>query len=92
MSAASAWEITTKYRIGKLPEASELVPNIAEAIADEGFEELPVSVNAGARAGTLPEVHRDPFDRMLIAQAILHNLVLVSADELFDRYGVERLW
>ena len=92
VSAASAWEITTKYRLGKLPEASELAPNVADAIAGEGFEELPLTVEDGARAGALPELHRDPFDRMLIAQAILHDLVLVSGDSLFDRYGVQRLW
>ena len=92
VSAASAWEITTKYRLGKLPEASELAPNVVDAIAGEDFEELPVSVEDGARAGALPELHRDPFDRMLIAQAILHDLVLVSGDSMFDRYGVQRLW
>ena len=92
VSAATAWEIATKHRLGKLPDADALALNIPAHIANQGFEELPVSVNAGARAGALPDVHRDPFDRMLIAQAILHNLILVSADELFDRYGVERLW
>ena len=92
VSAASAWEITTKYRIGKLPEASELAPNVADAIADEGFEELPISVQEGARAGALPELHRDPFDRILIAQAILNDLTLVSGEGLFDQYGVQRYW
>lgn len=92
VSAASAWEITTKYRLGKLPEASELAPNVVDAIADEGFAELPITVEAGARAGALPELHRDPFDRILIAQAILNNLTLASGDALFDRYGVQRLW
>ena len=92
VSAASAWEITTKYRLGKLPEASELAPNVVDAIAGEDFEELPVSVEDGARAGALPELHRDPFDRMLIAQALGAGLILVSRETLFDRYGVQRLW
>lgn len=92
VSAASAWEITTKYRLGKLPEASELAPSVADAIAGEGFAELAITVADGARAGALPELHRDPFDRILIAQAILNDLTLVSRDSLFDRYGVQRLW
>ena len=92
VSAASAWEITTKYRLGKLPEASELAPNVVDAIAGEDFEELPVSVEDGARAGALPELHRDPFDRVLIAQALGAGLILVSRETLFDRYGVQRLW
>ena len=92
VSAASAWEITTKFRLGKLPEASELAPNVASAIADEGFAELTITVEDGARAGALPEIHRDPFDRILVAQAILGDLTLVSGDALFDRYGVRRFW
>ncbi len=92
VSAASAWEITTKHRTGKLPEADPLADNMIESIALEGFEELPVTVAEAARAGALPGPLRDPFDRMLIAQALSRNLVLVSNDPLFDRYGVRRLW
>ncbi len=92
VSAASAWEITAKYRIGRLPEASVLAQDIAGAIAEQGFEELPITVDDGSRAGALPGHHRDPFDRMLIAQALARNLILVTGDALFDRYGVRRLW
>ena len=92
ISAASAWEITTKHRTGKLTEADEFVSNIKEAIAGEGFEELPITVGDAALAGSLPGPHRDPFDRMLIAQAQAHDLVLISGEALFDRYGVRRLW
>ena len=92
ISAASAWEIATKHRLGKLPGADEAARDIAGAIAGEGFEELPVTVDDAARAGALPGPHRDPFDRMLIAQAQARNLVLISGDSLFDRYGVSRLW
>ena len=92
VSAATAWEITTKHRTGKLPEAEPLADNMIESIAREGFEELPVTVAEAARAGALPGPLRDPFDRMLIAQALSLNLVLVSNDPLFDRYGVRRLW
>ena len=70
VSAASAWEITTKHRLGKLPEADAIALDIPGAIARQSFEELPVSVADAARAGALPEPLRDPFDRMLIAQAL----------------------
>ena len=92
VSPASAWEIGTKHRIGKLPEAEALAGNIAGAIALEGFEELPIGVGEAARAGALTGPFRDPFDRMLIAQALSRNLVLISNESLFDRYGVRRLW
>ena len=92
MSAASAWEIATKHRLGKLPEADALASEIRGCIADQGFEELAVSVADGERAGRLTGSHRDPFDRMLIAQALAHDLVLVSNEEGFDRCGVSRLW
>ena len=92
VSAASAWEIATKYRIGKLPGAGVLAGNIARIIAYEGFEELPITVVEGERAGALPGPLRDPFDRMLIAQALSRNLVFVTNESIFDRYGVRRLW
>ncbi len=92
ISAASAWEITTKVRLGKLPGAEELAEDVAGALAGEGFEALPITVDAAARAGSLPGPHRDPFDRILIAQALSGNLVLISSESLFERYGVRRLW
>ena len=92
VSAASAWEIATKHRIGKLPDADALALDIPGAIAGQNFEELPITVEHAVRAGSLPGPHRDPFDRMLIAQALSGNLVLVSIESLFDRYGVRRLW
>jgi len=92
ISAASAWEITTKYRLGKLPGAAVLANDIAGAIAGEGFEELPVTVEDSARAGLFPGPHREPFDRMLIAQALSRDPVLVSVESLFDGHGVRRLW
>ena len=92
VSAASAWEIAIKYWLGKLPELEALALDISGAIARQGFRELPINVDDAARAGSLPGLHRDPFDRMLIAQALSGNLALVSNDPLFDRYGVRRLW
>lgn len=92
VSAASAWEIAVKHRIGKLPNAQAIARDIAGAIAAEGFNELAVSVQHAERAGSLPGHHRDPFDRMLIAQAISEDLTLVSNERAFDAYGVKRLW
>ncbi len=92
VSAASAWEIATKHRIGKLSGAAELALDIPGHLARQGFIELPVTVEDGARAGALPGPHRDPFDRMLIAQALRNNLVLVSNERRFDQHGVQRLW
>jgi len=92
VSAASAWEISTKHRLGKLSGVSAIVADLHGAIADQGFIELPISVLHGQIAGSLPGPHRDPFDRMLIAQAMLENMALVSNEQPFDAYGVSRLW
>ncbi len=92
VSAASAWEIATKHPIGKLPDAEALALDITGAIAGQNFEELAITVEDATRAGALPGPDRDPFDRMLIAQAQSRNLVLISSESLFDRYGVRRLW
>ena len=92
ISATSAWEIATKFRLGRLPEAASLAEDVAGAIAREGFEPLPVSVAHGQRAGLLPEPVRDPFDRMLIAQAQAEDLALVSNERIFDNYGTRRVW
>ena len=92
VSAASAWEITTKHRIGKLPGVAAVIADINAAILDQGFTGLPICLRHGQVAGALPGPHRDPFDRMLIAQAMLENLVLVSNELPFDAYGVGRLW
>ena len=92
ISAASAWETTTKYRLGKLPDAAAVALDFGGAIADQGFEELAISVEDASLAGSLSGPHRDPFDRMLIAQALSGNLVLVSKEAIFEKYGVRRLW
>jgi PIN domain nuclease of toxin-antitoxin system len=92
VSAVTAWEVTTKARIGKLPDALEVAADVAGCVAREGFRPLSLTIEHGQRAGALPGPLRDPFDRMLIAQAILENLHLVSIERAFDAYGVARLW
>lgn len=92
VSAASAWEIATKYRIGKLSQAALLAADVASAIAQQGFHELPISLRHAQIAGGLPGLHRDPFDRMLIAQSISEDMALVSQEKIFAPYGVQLLW
>ena len=92
VSAASAWEIATKFRIGKMPKAAVIAADIAGIVAQHGFIELPLAIHQGQLAGALPGIHKDPFDRMLVAQAILTDMTIVSNDEILGAYGVGRLW
>lgn len=92
ISAASAWEITTKARIGRLPGALEVAEDVAGAVAGQGFAALEITILHAQRAGRLPGGHRDPFDRMLIAQAQLEDVPIVSNETIFDAYGVTRIW
>ncbi|HTS35449.1 MAG TPA: type II toxin-antitoxin system VapC family toxin [Candidatus Solibacter sp.] len=92
VSAASAWEIATKVRLGKLPTGEELIADFGRYLARLGFDDLPVSVSHAVRAGTLPGEHRDPFDRMLISQAQSENLPIISNDRIFDAFHVQRIW
>jgi PIN domain nuclease of toxin-antitoxin system len=92
VSAASAWEIATKVRLGKLPTAADLVSNFSEQIEREGFQLMAISAAHAVRAGLLPGPHKDPFDRMLIAQSQAENIPVISNEAIFDAYGVRRLW
>jgi len=92
VSAASAWEITTKARLGKLPGARDVAADVVGCLANQGFVPLDITVIHAQRAGTLAGEHRDPFDRMLIAQAQLEDVSILSDDRVFDDYGVRRLW
>ncbi len=92
VSAVSAFEVTTKYRLGKLPEAARLAMDFEGERLKEGFAALDILVSHATRAGALAIPHRDPFDRLLIAQALIEGLVLVSNEAVFDAFGVQRLW
>jgi PIN domain nuclease of toxin-antitoxin system len=92
VSAASAWEIATRVRLGKLPTAADLVADFSAQMEREGFHLLAVSAEHGIRGALLPGPHKDPFDRMLIAQAHAENLPIISNDTAFDAYGVRRVW
>jgi PIN domain nuclease of toxin-antitoxin system len=92
VSAASVWEIATKVRLGKLDVAVDVVENFVVYLIGERFQVVPITPEHGIRAGLLPGPHRDPFDRMLIAQALMENVPIVSNDRALDGYGVRRLW
>lgn len=92
VSAISALEIATKHRLGKLPHARVLAEHFEEQIADRGFLLLDASARHCRLAGSLTINHRDPFDRVLIAQSIIEDAVLVSNERVFDSFMVRRLW
>ncbi|MBE8971052.1 type II toxin-antitoxin system VapC family toxin [Nostocales cyanobacterium LEGE 12452] len=84
VSSASAWEIATKYRMGKLPEAKQLVEQYSQILHQAKFIELAITTAHALRAGSLPIAHRDPFDRMIMAQAELESLVVITYDKAFQ--------
>jgi len=92
VSAASAWEVATKHRLGKLPGAGPLAVDFATEVRGQGFTPLDITLAHGQDAGSLPGPHRDPFDRMLIAQARTERMALVSNEAAFEAYGVVRIW
>lgn len=92
VSAASAWEIATKVRLGKLPIGADLAADFVGYLEREGFELLAISPEHAIRAGLLAGGHKDSFDRMLIAQAQAKGLPIVSNELVFDAYGVRRIW
>lgn len=91
-SAVNVYEITLKFWIGKLEIEPRLIENFPQAMAAEGFIELPLSATHAGAAGLLETPHRDPFDRMLAAQALCESMTLISLDRGFDDTGVQRLW
>jgi PIN domain nuclease of toxin-antitoxin system len=92
VSAASAWELAMKVRLGKLPDAARLTHRLAESLTEQNFRPLPITIEHGRLGGLLPGQHRDPFDRVLAAQALLEDLPLVSNDPAFREFGVKLLW
>lgn len=85
VSAASAWEVAIKTALGRLRPTR----TVEQAAQESGFVELPVTFRHAERVGRLPAHHRDPFDRVLIAQAEVEGLTVVTRDAMFGRYGVE---
>jgi len=92
VSAAAAWEIATKVRLGRLPGAAELAADFQGFMLREGFTTLDITADHGIRAGLLPGPHKDPFDRMLISQAQAENVPIVTNERTFEAYGARRVW
>lgn len=92
VSSASAWEISTKHRLGKLPEAREAAEDLSRLLRMANMHVLTITLEHALAAGSLPGPHRDPFDRMLIAQSRLEEIPIVTLDSAFRPYGVEIVW
>ena len=92
VSAASVWELSLKHHQGKLPELSAAIADLPGLLQADGFEALPISLAHGLRAGGYSQPHRDPFDRMLAAQAELERLVLLTADPQLSTFPCQTLW
>ncbi|MEH2303874.1 type II toxin-antitoxin system VapC family toxin [Nostoc sp.] len=92
LSIASVWEMAIKHSIGKLNFDLAFDEFIEQQIIRNGIELLPITTNHISIVATLPLHHRDPFDRILIAQALAENIPILSADKIFDLYPIRRLW
>ena len=92
VSVASAWEISLKHHQGKLPELNGAIGDLPGLLQADGFAALPISLAHGLRAGGYGQPHRDPFDRMLAAQAELDHLVLLTADPQLSTFPCQTLW
>ncbi|MGH9359371.1 MAG: type II toxin-antitoxin system VapC family toxin [Terriglobia bacterium] len=92
LSAVSTWEMAIKIAIGKLVLAGPLDTFVSSQLSQYQFKPLPVTYDHTYRVGMLPQHHRDPFDRLLIAQAMVENLILLTCDPQFGSYGVQTLW
>jgi PIN domain nuclease of toxin-antitoxin system len=92
LSIASVWEMAIKNAIGKLTFYAPLETFVRTHIADNDIDLLPISIGHAFAVASMPQHHRDPFDRLLVAQAATDRLTLVSSDVVLDRYGVARLW
>lgn len=92
VSAASIWEVAIKQRLGKLPELALAVSELPGLVRDCGFVPLPVDERHAAAVASLPLHHRDPFDHLLIAQAQIERLAIVTRDPQFAAYGVALRW
>ena len=92
LSLVSSWEMAIKTSIGKLKLTRPVRDYVTTHLAANGFKQLNLTLNHVTRVETLDWHHRDPFDRLLIAQALENKLAIISADKAFDAYGIERIW
>lgn len=92
VSPATGWEISTKYRLGKLQKAKDVIDKLPELITRSRIDQLHITLEHAILAGQLPGPHLDPFDRMLIAQSKIDNLPIITKDPVFQEYGVQVYW
>ena len=92
VSSASAWEISTKFRLGRMPSAREAAEHLPAIVRRSRMKELTITIEHASAAGALPGPHRDPFDRMLIAQGRLEKMPIVTSDAAFRQYDVSLVW
>ena len=92
VSAASAWEIATKHRVGKYPAGGAIIAEWNDRLARDGFRELAVSCAHALRAGSLPGKHRDPFDRMIAAQGMMETIRVATPDPAIAKLGTDTIW
>jgi PIN domain nuclease of toxin-antitoxin system len=92
VSIATPWEMAIKAGIGKLENGAEILDNFENRVTASGYRILETSIEHTIRSGYLPRYHKDPFDRLLIAQALDLNVPILSRDDIFDLYGVQRIW
>jgi PIN domain nuclease of toxin-antitoxin system len=92
VSPASHWEVAIKVSVGKYPLHVPFETFITQGIAGNGFKVLPIEPKHTAVLTTLPFHHRDPFDRLLVGQALAESVPIVSNDQALDAYGIQRLW
>lgn len=92
ISTVSIYEMTLKQTLGKLPVARRLLSDLTGYLERQRFNVLSISLMHAETAGRLPLDHRDPFDRLLAAQALIEDLTLISNDRTLDQFGVKRLW
>ena len=91
-SAVSAWEIATKHRLGKLDLPALTLQRYQSLLAADGFQQLAINTNHALLAGSFTQPHRDPFDRILAAQAQIEQLTLISCDPTLAQFGIQPLW
>lgn len=92
VSAVSAWEIAVKARLGRLEVADDVERSIPDQIARHAFQPLSIQIRHALKVASLPDHHRDPFDRLLVAQALVEDLVLVTSDSQLRRYPIKTIW
>lgn len=92
LSAASAWEIAIKISVGKLSVGQDLGTFLTEQLTRNAIALLPLSIPHAATVASLPLHHKDPFDRLLVAQSLTESVPLVSIETTLDAYGIQRLW